>query len=120
MVSAERDIHESLRILLSTRPGERVMHPDYGCGIHGLVFEVLNGATIARIEASVRQAILFFEPRVDFESMDVDPGEALEGVLRLRIEYRVRETNSRRNIVYDFYLREGTSVGSFASPDPTR
>ena len=110
MVENEADIAESLRILLGTRPGERVMRPTYGCGIHALVFESLSEATITEIQEAVDQAILFFEPRIRLERVDVDAEEAYEGILRLNIEYTVRETNTRSNIVYPFYFREGTHV----------
>ena len=110
MVSDEEDIAESLWILFSTRPGERVMQPTYGCALHALVFEVINEKTIGEIREAVERAILFFEPRITLDQVVVDAGQVYEGVLQIRVDYRVRSTNTRSNIVYPFYFREGTSV----------
>lgn len=110
MVANEADIAESLRILTATRPGERIMQPAYGCSIHALVFEVVNELTIAEIQEAIDQAILFFEPRISLDSVEVDAEQAYEGLLQIGIEYTVRETNTRSNIVYPFYFREGTNV----------
>ena len=110
MVANEADIKESLRILIATRPGERIMQPAYGCSLHALVFEGVNESTIAEIEEAIDQAILFFEPRIGLERVDVDTQQAYDGLLKIRIEYTVRETNTRSNIVYPFYFQEGTNV----------
>ena len=110
MVANEADIKESLRILIATRPGERIMQPAYGCGMHALVFEGVNELTIAEIQEAIDQAILFFEPRISLERVEVDAEQAYEGLLQIGIEYTVRETNTRSNIVYPFYFREGTNV----------
>src|SRR5215218_2820598 len=61
----EQDIRESIRIILSTAKGERVMRPDFGCGIHDLVFEVINTTTLTQIETQIQEALAFFEPRID-------------------------------------------------------
>ena len=116
MVSEDQDIRESLLILLSTRPGERVMHPTYGCGIHDMVFENVNESTITELVSGVERAILFFEPRITVERIEVDRSGVdgsgiLDGILRILIDYTVRTTNTRNNIVFPFYLREGTSTG---------
>lgn len=110
LVSDEDDIGESLWILLSTRPGERVMQPTYGCGLHALVFESLNERTVSDIRETVERAILFFEPRIRLNRIVIDTDQAHEGVLRIGIDYTVRTTNTRSNIVYPFYFREGTNV----------
>ena len=110
MVANEADIEESLRILIATRPGERIMQPAYGCGIHALVFEGVNETTMAEIQEAIDQAILFFEPRIRLERVEVDMEQAYDGLLKVDIEYTVRETNTRSNIVYPFYFREGTNV----------
>jgi len=110
MVSEEDDIRESLWILLSTRPGERVMQPTYGCGLHGLVFESMNERTVGDIRETVERAILFFEPRIRLDRIFIDTEQALEGELRISIDYTVRSTNTRSNVVYPFYFQEGTNV----------
>ena len=111
MVSEDEDIGESLEILLSTSPGERVMQPDYGCGLKAKVFETINESSITEIKDLIERAVLFFEPRISLEDIDVDTGEAVEGRLWIRLSYRVRKTNSRRNIVYPFYFLEGSQPG---------
>ncbi len=110
LVSEEEDICESLRILLSTSPGERIMHPGYGCGLRDLVFDNITESAVTQIRDTIERAVLFFEPRIELESVDVNTDEVLEGVLRLQLKYRVRRTNTRGNIVYPFYLLEGTRV----------
>ncbi len=104
MVSEEEDIRESLHILLSTAPGERVMQPDYGCGLRRLVFAHLNDSTLTEIRDVIGQAVLFHEVRITLNAVDVDAGEWAEGLLRLRLDYTVRTTNTRTNMVYPFYF----------------
>jgi hypothetical protein len=110
MVTEEDDIAESLGILISTSPGERLMQPSYGCGLHAMVFETINQSTITRLKDLIERAVLFFEPRITLESIDIDTEDVLEGVLKIRLNYRVRKTNSRSNIVYPFYYLEGSQV----------
>ena len=110
MVEEEEDIKESLRILLSTRPGERVMQPSFGCGLRAKVFDTINESTITEIKDIIERAILFFEPRITLEDIDVATEDALEGRLNIQLNYRVRKTNTRSNIVYPFYHLEGSQV----------
>ena len=106
MVSEDKDIVESLTILLSTTPGERVMSPAYGCGLKSLIFENITESTVTEIKDVVARAILFFEPRISLESIDVDTVKEYDGLVNVHINYRVRETDSRRNMVYPFYFRD--------------
>lgn len=110
MVSADEDIRESLRILLGTTPGERVMQPSFGCGLKSHVYDSINESTITILKDVIERAILFFEPRVVLDHILVDSGAAMEGRLDFQIVYTVISTNTRHNIVYPFYLREGTDV----------
>lgn len=110
MVAEEEDIRESLRILLSTRPGERVMQPDYGCGLHAMVFENLDESTVTELKDTVERAILFYESRITLEGIDVNTEDELEGRLKIQLNYTVRKTNTRSNIVYPFYYLEGSQV----------
>lgn len=110
MVSDKQDIEQSLTILLSTRPGERVMQPDYGCGIQSMVFAELNLATITEIRALIEQAILYFEPRIELEKVSVDSTDTLNGRLLILLEYTIITTNRRSNMVYPFFIMEGTLV----------
>lgn len=103
----ERDVKEAIRIILHTAPGERVMRPDFGCGIHDLVFEEMSTTTIHAIEATIRTALVTYEPRIELLGVGVDPFGALNGVLLVTIDYRVRRTNQTDNLVYPFYFREG-------------
>lgn len=109
-VAEEADIAESLHILLSTRPGERVMRPDYGCGLHARVFDTINESTVTRIKDLIERAVLFFEPRITLDEIEIDTEQALDGLLRIHLHYTVRRTNSRANIVYPFYIRENSQV----------
>ena len=110
MVAEEEDIGESLRILLSTVPGERIMQPGYGCGLHAMVFETINESTITELKDIIERAVLFFEPRITLESVDIDTDESLQGRLKIQLNYTVRKTNTRSNIVYPFYYLEGSQV----------
>lgn len=110
MVAAEDDIEQSLRILMSTSPGERTMQPSYGCGLKAHVFDEITESTLAVIRDTIERAVLFFEPRITLENVDVDASQALDGVLLISLVYKIRATNSRSNIVYPFYFLEGTNV----------
>ena len=111
MVSEDEDIQESLKILLSTRPGERVMQPTYGCGIHSMVFESINESTITDIKDRIQRSILFFETRIDVNNIAIDTAHQGDGALHILVDYTIRTTNSRSNMVYPFYLKEGTDTG---------
>ena len=110
MVSHEADIKESLKILLSTSPGERVMQPTFGCGLRPRVFDSINQGTISLISDIIRRAILFFEPRITLDTIRVDTGKHYDGVLDIFLEYTIRSTNHRSNMVYPFYFKEGTDI----------
>lgn len=103
----EDDIKQAIRIILSTARGERLMRPEFGCGIHQLVFESIDSATLASIEAAVAEALNRFEARVEVIQIIVDPLHAADGRLEVNIDYRVRRTNQPGNLVYPFYFREG-------------
>ncbi|MDH7460655.1 GPW/gp25 family protein [Chitinophagaceae bacterium 26-R-25] len=109
LVSDEQDINESLNILLSTSLGERVMQPAYGCNLADSVFETLNPTIVGYIKDRVQNAILFYEPRIVVQNIEVTPDdspELLQGRFLIRIEYVIPETNSRFNYVYDYYKNE--------------
>jgi uncharacterized protein len=111
MSSQVEDIEQSLHILLSTVPGERVMQPTYGCGIKRMVFENVNENTLTEMKDVIAKAILFFEVRITLHEIDIDLSDFdLDGVVRLKLDYTVRTTNTRTNMVYPLYLREGTNL----------
>jgi phage baseplate assembly protein W len=99
----EDSIRQSIWIILGTSKGERAMRPDFGCGIYDLVFEVNSTTTAGRVAQEVRQALLFFEPRIDL--LDVQVGSEQGGeVMMISIDYQVRATNNVFNLVYHYYL----------------
>ncbi len=106
MVSDEVDIEQSLKILLSTRHGERIMHPEYGCNLDVLLFESINTSLISFVKDLIEKAVLYNEPRIDLKKIDIVTAQVLEGVLLIELEYVIRSTNSRYNLVYPFYLKE--------------
>jgi uncharacterized protein len=99
----EESVRQSIWIILGTAKGERVMRPDFGCSIYDLVFEVNNPTTAARVSHAVRDALLFFEPRIDVIDVEVRPD--VDGtVMLISIDYQVRATDNVFNLVYPFYL----------------
>ncbi len=110
MVSADDDIRESLRILLATNPGERVMLPAYGCGLRARVFDSVSESMITEVKDLVEKAILFFEPRITLNSVELVVRDPLGGIVDINISYTVRTTNTRSNMVYPFYFLEATNV----------
>ncbi len=109
MVSEEEDIVQSLEIILSTRPNERIMQPDFGCDLSQFLFEELSQSLITGIRGIIADAILYHEPRIDLDNIDINESQK-EGLLLISITYTVRTTNSRFNLVYPFYLNEAQTV----------
>ncbi len=110
MLSNEADIQSSLEILLTTRQGERVMRPDYGCNLDELVFEPLTTTFKTYITDLIATAILYYEPRIDVNNIELDDTGETEGRILIVIEYTVRATNSRFNFVFPFYKNEATDI----------
>lgn len=106
-VAYETDIRQSIRIILDTAPGERVMRPNFGCGIHELVFTAVDSTVVQRIKSVVEEALRRCEARVDVLGVTVDEDATSEGQLLIEVEYRVRKTNQTGNLVFPFYFREG-------------
>lgn len=100
----EESIRQAVWIILATARGERQMRPDFGCGIHDLVFATNSAETAGRMATDVREALVRWEPRIDLENVDVASDPADPSRLLIQIEYRVRSTNNRFNLVYPFYL----------------
>nr|WP_319509684.1 GPW/gp25 family protein [uncultured Draconibacterium sp.] len=110
MLRDEEDIKSSLEILLSTRLGERIMVPDYGCNLDELLFKPLNVTVKTYVIDLIQTAILYHEPRIDARKISIDETYELNGELLINIEYIVRATNSRKNMVFPFYKGEGTEI----------
>ena len=102
----EQDIAEAIWIVLGTAPGERRTLPRFGCGIHQYVFAPINTATLGDVAFQVREALTEWEPRIDLLDVAVsaDPAEPVR--LLVEVDYSVRATNSRFNLVYPFYLQQ--------------
>ena len=110
MLEEEADIASSLEVLLTTSQGERVMLPQYGCNLDELVFESLDTRMKTLMADKVESAILYHEPRIELEKVQLDDSRELEGVVLIDVIYRVKTTNSRFNFVYPYYKAEGTDI----------
>ena len=100
----EESVRQSIVIILSTAKGERVMRPNFGCGLHELVFAVNSNATQAMAAFHVREALEDWEPRIDVLRVDASAGGQNGEQLLIDIDYRIRLTDSRYNLVYPFYV----------------
>jgi len=107
----EESVRQAILIILGTAKGERVMRPDFGCGIHDLVFANNGPVTVARVIREVHESLLRLEPRIDVTQVDVAMG-ATSNVLLIDIDYEVRATNTAFNLVYPFYLQQTDGVGA--------
>ena len=110
LVDEAEDIRQSLYILFTTIPGERIMRPRFGCNLFSQVFNQINTTTQTYIKGLIADAILYFEPRITLEEIQFDDYDALEGVLYIQLTYTIRKTNTRTNVVYPFYVNEGTDI----------
>lgn len=110
LVAEETDIEQSLHLLLATRPGERIMQPDYGCNLDVLLFEPLTTTLITYVKDIINTAVVFHEPRINVNSIQIEPQPDQQGLLLLKVDYTIRTTNSRFNFVYPFYLEEATNL----------
>jgi phage baseplate assembly protein W len=109
MISDETDVHSSIEILLATTVGERVMQPQYGCNLKDMLFEPLNENLRTYFKTKIAEAILLYEPRVRLDDVGMQVFNE-EGKVLINLNYRIITTNTRFNIVYPFYLKEGTEV----------
>lgn len=110
MTTDVEDINNSLMILLSTRPGERVMFPNYGCDLQEMLFKSLDLTLITQMKGIVERAILYHEPRINIISIEIDTQDELEGEVLITIDYEIRNTNTRSNMVFPFYKGEATEI----------
>jgi phage baseplate assembly protein W len=105
--SGAEDIDSSIRMVLSTAPGERLMRPLFGCRIWELLFEPINANTLGLMSEAVREAIGRWEPRVALDDVRLDTANSSQGQVIIEIDYTVQTTNDRRNLVYPFYVIPG-------------
>ena len=104
----EENIRESIRILLGTAKGERVMRPEFGCSIHEYAYAPMDTLTFRLIENAIYEALTDWEPRIEVNEIKMLTEKANEGKLLISIDYKVRRSNTQANLVYPFYLKEGT------------
>lgn len=110
MANGETDIHQSLQILLTTKLGERIMRSDFGCDLSPLLFENITVTLLTKIKEIIKHAILKYEPRIDFNDVYFESDDAIDGMIKIEIDFTIRTTNSRQNYVFPFYLEEGTYI----------
>lgn len=108
MSEGEADIRESLQILLGTRLGERIMRPAYGTNLDRLMFDTIDTAMVATLEKDLEFAIALYESRITLSQLSVLQDRQVEGRLLIVVDYVVSKTNTRNNLVYPFYINEGT------------
>jgi uncharacterized protein len=107
MSSQEQDIAEAIWIVLATSRGERMMRPDFGCGIDDYVFAPNNATTRGAVAHQVQQALMRWEPRIDVAGVRVEEEPAQPNLLLIHVDYRIRANNAFHNLVYPFFLDEG-------------
>lgn len=105
--SYEEDIKEAIYIILMTKKGERVMNPNFGCGVHDYAFGTMDYTSLNMMERAVREALTFWEPRITDLNVNLEVHEEKEGCLFIHIDYVVRSTNNPYNLVFPFYMNEG-------------
>jgi uncharacterized protein len=104
MVSGNEDIEQSIRIILGTRPGERVMRQTFGCRAYELMFDPRNASTISLMQEYVYDALRMWEPRIEVNDVSVSSDDDNDGALLVAIEYEIKATHDTRSIVYPFYI----------------
>jgi phage baseplate assembly protein W len=110
MVAGVEDVQQSLEILLGTRLKERLLHDDYGCDLNEFLFEEMDQSLVGDLKQMVRSAILKYESRIHLHKVEVSTDQAVEGLLLINIQFTLRTTNSRYNMVYPFYIKEATGI----------
>lgn len=104
--SYEENIRQSIYLIIMTKPGERLMHPDFGCAIHNFMFENIDYTTLSRMKQAVEEALIRWEPRITDTEVTVIDAVKEQNAVEIRITYRVRATNNPYNMVFPFYLEE--------------
>ncbi len=110
MLSGEENIKNSLDVLFSTQMGERIMHADYGSELNSFVFEPLNKSVITYMQAVISDSILFNEPRIVLNNIEINAMQGDPACLEIRVDYTISATNNRYNYVYPFYMKEATNL----------
>lgn len=108
MAEGREDVEQSIRLILSTSPGERTMLPDFGCPVGDFLFKRIDTTTETMLRDEVSSALLHYEPRIFVNAVAISAGHVEEGRIDLSIDYTIRGTNSRANMVYPYCAAEGT------------
>jgi uncharacterized protein len=108
LVSDQEDIQQSLIILLNTARGERIMREDFGCDLQGFMFEEISRSLVSNITQLITDAVLYYEPRIKLNAVNVDESGQDVGVVLITLDYTVKSNNSRFNMVYPFYINEAS------------
>lgn len=103
LTSGVDDVEEAIRLILSTTPGERRVRPEFGCDLHRFVFDSLTASTYGHIDRAIRVALDRWEPRIAIEAIGFTP-DPDGATLFVEITYRIKTTNSIRNLIYPFYV----------------
>lgn len=106
VVSEEEDIRQSLGIILSTRPGERIMRAGFGADLHNRIYHNMDLTARTQLKEAIEKAVLYYEPRITLTGVSFDVSEERDGIFRILLEYTVRLTNARANMVYPYYYEE--------------
>lgn len=112
MTADEEDIQASLHILFRTTPGERPFQPKYGLDMHQILFEPMSTTLRTFLTDRVNTAILIHEPRIRLIDLTIDSPDPNDGSLHIHLEYEVRATNTRFNLVFPFYQHDSSEVRS--------
>lgn len=110
MVTKEEDIRQSLHIFFNTKFGERIMRSDYGCVVHEYMFERADVDVIERLAFELKETIKNYEPRIIVHDVTADKSDAIDGLVSIQVIYEIHSTNVRDNIVFPFYMNEGTKI----------
>ncbi|PKN93778.1 MAG: phage baseplate protein [Chloroflexi bacterium HGW-Chloroflexi-6] len=110
LVTGAEDIEQSIRIILGTRPGERVMRPTFGCRAHELLFEPRSAAAASLMQEYVHQSLRMWEPRIEVKNVNVVFDDSNPGALLAEIEYSIKATHDTRSIVYPFFIEDEQEV----------
>lgn len=106
LTNGENEIFQSIRIILETSPGERVMRPTFGCRVWELIFEPRDASTEALLKEYVREALAMWEPRIEVTGIDILEEGAPQEVIMVNIRYLIKNTHDERSIVYPFYIMD--------------
>lgn len=110
LTSGTQDIEEAIRIILSTRPGERVMRPNFGCCAHELLFEPRTPTTVSLLQEYVYESLRMWEPRINLIAVDVALDDAHDGALLANIQYQIKATHDTRSIVHPFFIEDEAEI----------